>query len=458
MPECSDLRRTVPLYKVIAAAVVDTHEDINKVMQTYSHWAARGLRKLTKETLKSGKRTVTLHVNRNTNTATLPADFSEDIFVGVIVNGTKVPLKVMPSLIDGKNVVDIPCEDKCEKCNQNKKICEDLTITEDTVLITINDSVYEQTIIKKLYPSGDYYLETRTPVYDVDSDTVIYTTSKQYIATLDLASCGCVEDTEENKEKIKCCAYDVWCDYYAPCDNTCNTDYGGYRIFEETGLIQFDNASTFDKVYLEYRGFMQKKNGQYHVPEVAFETLVEWTKYKSIQNRRNIPDITIQRWFDNYRRERGNMSKVIGRMSLSNIIRAAMSLPKFDYYYDYGGNCAVPCVAVSASSTNSESCDVAASSSSSSTEKHLSPFQIAVVAGMGSGTPSSGTNVYQNDALKNALGLNLIIVNNSNETTKASQFTFDSALGTITRYQGDGVTANNWADGDVLIVNYSKYV
>jgi hypothetical protein len=462
MPECTDLRRTVPLYKVVAAAVVDSHEDIVKVQQTYSHWAARGLKKITRETLKSGKRTVILTVNRNTNTATLPADFGEELFVGVVVNGVKIPLRMRSDLIDEKNVAEVPCEDKCEKCNQNKKICEDLAITEETVLITINDNTYEQTVIKKLYPNGDYYIETKIPVYDLQSSTVIYTTTKQFITAVDLSPCGCIEDTEENKEKIKCCAYDVWCNYYAPCDCNCATDYGGYRVFEETGLIQFDKASSFTKVYLEYYGFMQKKNGQYHVPEVAFETLVEWVKYKSIQNRRNIPDITIQRWFENYRRERGNMLKVMGRASLSAIIKAALSLPKFDFDYDCWAGSTIPCTSVSPASTAVTSSSVCETTTAPvcppSSTKNLSPFQIAVIAGMGQGTPTPGGNTYQLDALKGAIGLNMIIVNNAPETILANQFTFDSATGTISRWQGDGVTPNNWAAGDVLIANFSKFI
>lgn len=456
-----DLRRTVPLYKVVSAAIVDTHEDINKVQQTYSHWAARGLKKLIGESLRSGKRSIILTVNKSTNTATLPSDFHEECFLGVIINGKKVALKMRSDLVDLKNVEELACEDKCDKCNQDKKMCEELTVTEDTTLVTIEDSVYEQTIIKKLYPNGDYYLETKTPVWDVDSSSVVYTTSKQFITSLDLKPCGCIDDTVDNEEKIKCCAYDAWCNYFAPCDCTTQYNYGGYRIFEETGLIQFDNLGDITKVYLEYTGFIPKKNGQYHVPEVAFETLVEWTKYKSIQNRRNIPDITIQRWFDNYKRERDNMKIRMHRVSLSNVIRIAMSLPKFDIEYDcFAGN-VIPCVvaqAVSSTTVATTECVAPAPVCAPSTTKNLSPFQIAVIAGMGQGTPTDGSNEYQLEALKGAVGLNVIIVNNNNETTKANQFTFDSATGTIKRYQGDGVTPNNWATGDVLIANFSKFI
>lgn len=452
MAECNTaLKKLVPLYRVISAAIIDTREDVGHVFQTYAHWAARGLKKLDREVLKTGRRKVTLTVNRSTNTATLPPDFNEETFVGVVVDGKKIPLKLRSELVDSKNIEDIPCEDKCEKCNQDKTICEDLTITEETVLVVIMDSTYEQTVIKKLYPDGSYFLETRIPVWDTATDTVIYTTTKQFIAALSLKPCGCIDDTPQNIETIRVCCPDVYNCYYASCDTCCDTSYGGYKIFEETGLIQFDAVGKFTKVYMEYLGFMSKKNGQYMVPEVAFETLVEWVKYKSIQNKRyNVADRTIDRWFENYTRERGNMSKIMGRISLSSIIQAIGLTPKFDIdSYVCEPVTVTTTTQVAAASTD---CNVDAAVCPPTSAKSFMPFDIAVVAGLGTGTPTPGGNIYQNDKLIGAIGVNMIVVNNTPETIKGLQFTLDTSTGILRRYQGDGVTANDWASGDVLVV------
>ncbi len=320
MSDCSkELQRTVPLYKAVAAAIVDSFEDIGRVQQMYSHWAARKLKELNRQVLKTGRRNAILTVNRSTNTATLPSDCGGEILVWVIVDGKKIRLKLRNDLVDTKNVNEIPCVDKCEKCNQDKGICNDLTITEETVLVTINDTVQEQTIIKKLYPDGSYYLETRIPIWDITSETIIYTTTKQFIAALDLKPCGCIDDTPENIETIKSCCYDVYCQYYAPCDNSCIENYGGFKIFDETGLIQFDRVGKFTKVYIEYDGFMPKKNGQYQIPEVAFETIVEWIKFRNVDGKRSSPNVDKKWRFDMYSIARGNMEKEIGRISLSQI-------------------------------------------------------------------------------------------------------------------------------------------
>jgi len=196
-------KELVPLSRVVNAAAIDTYEQKSKVEQVYSHWAARGLFELRMQILKGGKRKVFLHVNKNLHTATLPPDFNGEIFVGIVKNGIKIPINQNLHLVDTKNIVDVPCEDKCEKCNANKEICNELSITTTTKTIEINAANYEQTITKKLYPNGDYFLETVMPFLDTETGTVVYRTSKEFVAHIDLKPCGCVEETEENIEKLR---------------------------------------------------------------------------------------------------------------------------------------------------------------------------------------------------------------------------------------------------------------
>lgn len=92
--------------------------------------------------------------------------------------------------------------------------------------------------------------------------------------------------------------------------------------------------------------------------------------------------------------------------------------------------------------------------------KRKTPFQLSIKAGFPGG-PTVGLGTYTNLVLKNALDINVIYVNNTPETVQALQFTFDSALGKISRFQADGVTPNLWQGGpppDVLVINYSKLI
>lgn len=470
MQDCSlELKRTVPISRVVKAAIVDMHEDIGRYQQLALHWAARGLKKLERQHLKTGLKKVTIKVNQNTKSATLPPDFSREHFVGVIDNsGRKVALRINGKIPDVQNVEYISCEDKCEKCQQDKSICSDLTITESTTLVVVGNSMQEQTVIKKLYPDGSYFLETKIPVWDVESSSVIFTTQKEFITQLDLKDCGCLEESEANIEKLKCVCPEVYDCYFSECC-ACDEDLGGYRIYEETGVIYLDKAHKINKILLEYWGFLPKKNGQYQVPEVAFEALVEWIKYKKIADKNNVPEWRIDRAFDSYKREVNNMKKELRRVSLSQILYWAFVTPKFDIIVPQDD-----CESLSDSSTLNSASSGSASAESgsisgcdlpsvcppaSNTTSTFTPFDIAVIAGNGAGTPVPGTNVYQNDKLIGALGINFILVNETPETVIRKQFVHDPVAGTITRYQADGVTPNDWFLGDTLVVpTFFKYV
>lgn len=325
---------------VVKAAMVDTYSDVGSSQELFMHFASRELDQLQTQILKRGKRSVLLQVNKNTNTATLPIDFDSELFVGVINDRHyKVPLKINNRIIDTIHIDTIDYTEKCQKCNQDKAICEDLQITEEVIFKTINGTQYEERIIKKLYPNGDYYLETKTPVWDTQLNAIDYVTNKEFIAKFDLKSCGCLETTAENINTLEQCCPDLYCQYYAPCDYSCNTDLGGYKIFEETGLIQFDFSFKYKYVYLEYLGFIPKRNGQFYVPKVAFETLVEGVKFRSIEARKNVPHVDKVFRLQRYVSAKSGLQKVLGRISLASIVQAAHSIPKFDTYTESWYSC-----------------------------------------------------------------------------------------------------------------------
>lgn len=444
--QTEDIRKLMPLYKIVAAAMVDTYSDISYagVQQMFQFWAVRGYQKLANEVLKNNIIKATITVNRNTNTATLPLGFEEEIFVGIInSHNQKVPLKLRSSIVDTKGIEDIPCEDKCPKCNCNKSICKDLEITEDTVLVVINGQSYEKTVIKKLYPDGRYFLETKTPVLNIETDTVEYSIQKEVVANLSLKPCGCIEETEENLSIIQTCCPDVYCSYFAPCSNI-SLD-AGYRIFEETGLIQFDSKFKFDKVYLEYRGSLIKKNGQYYVPSICYETLVNFVKFKSVENKSSV-SLSVRNWYwDRYRIERDNMEKIMGRLSLENILYAVSLLPKFDFHYSIEESCCPVSVPTAIESSSAcEASTTTAPGSSSSGQTYL-PVEYAGIVGLGN-APVDDTSSYQNDKFKNAVGLNEIHIDNTIYSRIKGEFTLDATAGTISIYP------NKFFTGSSLVV------
>ncbi len=325
-----ELKRTVPIIRAVSAAIIDMHEDIGRCEEIFSHWAVRVFKKLNRQSIHLGRRRVILTINTNTNTATLPPDFHEEFFVGPIVNGRKMQMHLRPDLVD-PNTEEIECDDKCEKCGQDKSICNDLTITETTELVPVGDNVYTKTTVKKLYPNGNYMLEITYPVMNTQTSTIEYTTVKEFITQLDMKPCGCPDLTEQTLKKIECFCPDVFACHFTECDCTCMDRIGGYRIYDDTGLIVFDNPNGFTKVYMEYQGFLLKKNGQYHIPEVAFETIVEGTKDKYLWNKKGTPQWERRDQFDRYKMERSNMDKEINRISMGTLMKIIGMVPKFDW-------------------------------------------------------------------------------------------------------------------------------
>src|SRR6478736_8292703 len=131
--------KMVPLSKVVSASIIDMRGDIGHMQQLHTHWAARGMKKLQRESLKLGKQRVQLVVNGNTRSAILPVDFEEEFFVGFLdYNGKKVSLRVNTSLVNEKSIEDVECIDKCPKCDQNLAICNDMQVSETVELVVIN--------------------------------------------------------------------------------------------------------------------------------------------------------------------------------------------------------------------------------------------------------------------------------------------------------------------------------
>jgi len=455
-PNCPDkLKKLVPLSKVVSASIIDSWEDIGKMQQLFFHWAARGLRKLQTETLKSGRRSVLISVNPNTGTATLPPDFDYELFVGYINDfGERVPIQLKTNLINLVEIEELVSENICDKCRQDKSICNDLTVTESVEMVIVNGNAYEQTTIKKLYPDGSYYLETTIPYWNVTTDTIEFTTTKEFIAKIELKQCGCVETTTENIETIKSCCYEAYCCHFSNCTNVCDTDAGGYKIFEESGLIQFDYRFRHTQVYLEYIGFIPKLNGQYAVPEVAFETLVEWTKFKSIEGKRNISNPDKQWRWNMYTNARKNMLRVMGRISLDNILHIITLTPKFDWTAPSWNNFCPPDREASISITNASLTGCDTNIPICNAVPKLTPFKLAVIVPETEidNLPVAGSSIWQSDALIGAVNLEWIIVNNNNESKNLGNFSFDSNTGTIDR------SPNIFFAGDSIITDFDKLI
>ena len=204
-------------------------------------------------------------------------------------------------------------------------------------------------------------------------------------------------------------------------------------------------------MYKEYRGFVPKVNGQFAVSEVAFETLVNWTKFKSVENKKSVPIVERGWYFNNYRRERSNMEKMIGRVSLSKYIKSLQANPKFDFEMPFNCRSGVPNT-ISLVSSSSECSNESNSGSGNTTNNTINVTnvilnnytELKLIVDGKSGSPVAGQNTYQNNALIGATGIGMINVNKNTEY-KGDDYSFNGVSGTITRI-------SQWQTADVSVI------
>lgn len=326
----NNVKNTIPISKVTRAAAIDLGEDFLRVDATFAHWAVRGLNKISREVLRGGLKRVILPVHKNFKTISIPADFKSLAFIGVVDDcGMKHGLT--PKGYIAENIKPEDCQDSCSSCGQDLDICEDMNVKETIEYVTFPETGDQQFEKKtsKYFESGKYFEKIIYPVWDMSEEDVVFKTSNKIITEFDTLQCGCLAKSDENISKIKEHCYGTYCKCYTPCRET-SDDIGGYRIFEDTGIIQLDKNIQFDQVYIEYFGSLPKINGEFHVPEVAFETLVAFVKYKNCEHKKSMALVERDWMKRNYKTEKDNMFIILGRIRLSDIISSVRRTPKFE--------------------------------------------------------------------------------------------------------------------------------
>lgn len=321
---------TVSLISAVKAAVIDTREDFTKVEATYSHWAVRILKDANHKLLRLGAFRGIFPIHASFKTANIPLGCRRITFIGIIDEcGHKHSLREKNYLV-GK-VEEEVCIDKCPECNQGKDICENLTITEEKSNgHQLTDSTGTQTYINtstKYFENGGYYLVKKQWVLNIALNLVQEIITKDFIVEFDMLKCGCIAPTEDNIAKVKEHCYDCYCACFTPCRED-SYDIGGYRVLED--IIQFDLSIPYDKIYIEWEGMLPKKNGVYHIPEVAFEMIVSGIKTKRSWNNRSIPLTERQMDKADFVEKYNDCQRIVGRMGIGVILDSFNKIPKVD--------------------------------------------------------------------------------------------------------------------------------
>lgn len=313
-------------------------EDYEKIKADWTANCVQGIKDISRQMghfLKMGRKKVVINVNQHLNNAPLPCDFEKIVFLGIIDEyGNKVPLLPKGRIADIHNLEEIPCDTVCEeKCTgcYDKALCNELNSVQEIKNITVNGQPYKEKIITTLQPDGSYHVITMSWEYSFKDNAVIPHNTEKYITKFDTNACGCIKKTDSNSELLKTYCYNHWCCYCSPASES-PYDNGGYNIFEDSGVIQFESYMPYNKLYMEYVGSLPKSGNDYLIPEVAFEMMVDYVIFISVKSKKgNEARADMARLFDNYMRSRGNMKIIISRrgLNLSRIMSISSMMPVF---------------------------------------------------------------------------------------------------------------------------------
>lgn len=435
-------QNTIPLSVVTKAAALDTYEDYTKVEALFAHWAVRGLGELETQIFRSASQRGTFPVHHSFKTVAIPLGLKRLTFCGYVDEfGYKYPLELKGEIIG--QVKQHLETDRCNKCNQDLDICEKLEVTETKSVIDLADSTgtnsYTNTVTT--YSEGDnLVIINKQYVLNVDKNLVEVVTTKDLVF-LEKLDCGCIAPTVENINTIKNNCFSCYSTCYGDC-RECNDDYGGYRMLEE--VIQLDKNFPFDYVYLEFESAIPKKNGVYHVPEIAKEALIAYVKHKSTWNKRSV-DLNVRvRDKQEYIEKKKNLSRILGRMKLSVIKESVYKMGKINIEQIHG------CVPGSFGSTFI---------SAINNQKSTVPQNIINIIQGGSSaiqalyefeeinfTAITDITQYQNPLLIGAKALSFVLIDNQ----PMSDFTFNILTGTIT------FVGSTLFTGSKLIIPFNK--
>lgn len=322
------------LKSVINATHIDMWDDAQVMRQRFEHWILRGWKKLNENILRF-RRSAFLKVDPNTHVAMLPKDFIEEDVVGYVNRGNLiVPFGLNANLAPAGYIVDPTLNNDCKcQCGGEGCLSADVKYELFTEEVVIDGNTYVKTIKKMILPDGRYLQETTQPVATYDEQqnmTVEMQTSTKELCQVQVKDCGCVLNTQENLASL--CSCGCTC-IFRGCDDLENaypinhTFDGYYNVYRDLGIIQLNPTFCYDKLFTRYKGGLPVINGQYAVPEEAFEALVAFARMKYYENRRDAGAFrgeSNQKWKD----ERKELLRNKNRFSILEIYDAIGIVPE----------------------------------------------------------------------------------------------------------------------------------
>lgn len=232
-----------------------------------------------------------------------------------------------------KDIADMSLINRCGcDCGCTNELCSPVrnfeTIT-GSVTATMPDNTvkyFTTTFRKIILRNGDYVEETTEPtqVFDnnVHTDTLLQTTTK-LLCSLDIETCGCLKETEHNREHLNrfCNASNIHTE--CGCTERHFVPHQKYEIDEFENKIYL--PSHFKAKYVVLRYFSNTKTKDIMVPFFAKEPLMSGIKVMSSKYSNPAEK---QYWDKQYLTDTDDMNEILFKITLSAVYDAVLARNK----------------------------------------------------------------------------------------------------------------------------------
>lgn len=233
-------------------------------------------------------------IDKTTNSIKVPENCVSISSISVVDScGKLIPLTYNDMIAD-QDIISLQDDKKCgcKQCDCQNKDCGSMykyeTMTELVLMKLPNGSfeTFEKTLIKRINPDGSVVQEINEPEAIYDEEGVHTSTEMvkriENICKVDVKECGCIIDSEENKNKLgeTCCAQ-LFSVESGCCSQSCGCetmDYS-YSMNEEQNRIYFDSRFDYDKILLRY--YANQTSKEIEIPIIAKDAVMYGTEYKA---------------------------------------------------------------------------------------------------------------------------------------------------------------------------------
>lgn len=271
-----------------------------------------------------------IEVDKQTNSIMVPCNYLHLASASIIDNCNKiVPLIFNKNITD--DLVDVSAKKSCGcECGCIDDLCgliKNYEAIQEDVTETMPDTttkVFTKITRKTVYPDGSMYIEYTEPIriYEegVWTDTIPNTT-RELLCNLEVKPCGCLTNSEKNKEKLQSCcnADNIQIDFGCTDSKCCTNESLEYNWTEQGNRITFPSDFAYDKVLLRY--YIEQRAKDIIVPLISKRVFMNGLKAYALEFDDNVPMGVKERYMSKYNNGKDRLAIDMHKLSLTEVYK-----------------------------------------------------------------------------------------------------------------------------------------